>query len=590
MVLRASLNRHLRVLIPFAALGLQAACFELQALGQITLTNASSAAGLSTAHMPDTQCIGFGQYWMTGGIGIGDFNNDGWPDIFMIGGGLTADKLFMNNGDGTFTNLAAEWGVAVLHGGNGVAVGDYNNDGWLDIYVTSFGQAGIPGQPGKHRLYKNNGNGTFTNVAAQAGVNYTTTTVANGYGACWGDYDLDGKLDLFVTSWKDTSGGSNNGTGNRLFHNNGDGTFTDITSLALGNAFAGVWGFQGCLTDMNGDLFPELLVSADFKTSRYLVNNGNGTFASFTTASGTGKETNGMGQAVGDFNNDGLLDWYVTSIYLDDPPPNTNVGNMLYINQGANVYAEHSQLAGVNDGGWGWGTIAVDLDQDGYQDIIEVNGRNAGEWANEQEYLWHNNGDLTFTEISRAAGLDLGGDARAVAYLDADRDGDLDFLITVNSSTLRYYRNDTSNQGNWLQVTLDTSTNPLLASNGYGSRIIATAGGLTYVRYINGSPSYLATSQLMAHFGLGSAKLIDQLKIYWNRGNVTTLSNVTVNQFLIVHAPIPADITADGIVNVDDLLALINAWGACQTPCPADVDGNGTVNVDDLLALINNWG
>ena len=560
---------------------------------QITIQNSGSTVGLLATNAPDIQCMGIGQAWMTGGVGVGDFNNDGWPDLFVIGGGLAADKLFINNGDGTFTNQAATWGVAALHGGVGVAVGDYNKDGWQDIYVTSFGSPGQPGQPGKHRLYRNNGNGSFSEVAVQAGVNVTTTNVANGYGAAFGDYDLDGNLDLFVASWKDLIGIGNGGTGNRLFHNNGNGTFTDVTSAALGNAMAGVWGFQPAFVDMNGDRYPEILLTGDFGTSRYLINNANGTFTNFTSASGTGVDSNGMGQTVGDFNRDGILDWYVTSIFQDNPPPNIHDGNALYQGLGANLFQEISVAAGANDGGWGWGTIAVDLDRDGWTDIVEGNGRNAGEWANEREYLWRNNADGTFTEMGVAAGLDLAGDARGLVWLDADRDGDQDFIITVNNAPMRYYKNITPSKGAWLNLKFNTATNPLLAPNGFGTRVVLSAGGQSYVQYFSGGPSYLSTSELGLYFGLGNVGIIDQLQVFWSRGQVTTLSNVAVNQFLTIAAPIPSDINADGVVNVADLLAVINTWGPCPAPpaaCVADTNGDGIVNAADLLRVINNWG
>jgi enediyne biosynthesis protein E4 len=579
-------KRRASAVIAIAALGAP----DLSA--QIAVVDATESAGLTTNHMPDIPCLTIGQWWMTGGLAIGDFNRDNWPDVFVIGGGQTPDKLFINNGDGTFTNQAPQWGVSALHGGNGAAVGDFNRDGWPDLYVTSFGTPGQTGQPGKHRLYKNNGNGTFTEMAVAAGVNYTTTTTfPSGYGGCFGDYDLDGDLDLFVANWKDQSSSGNGGTGNRLFRNNGNSTFTDATPIAIPLGLQAVWGFQGAFVDMNGDHFPELLVAADFKSSRYLINNGNGTFTNFTTASGTGKDDNGMGQTVGDFNRDGLLDWYVTSIHKDNPLPGNNPGNMLYTNQGNHVYVENSIPAGVNDGGWGWGTVAVDLDNDGWDEIVEVNGRQGGsEWENELEYIYQNDSDGTFTRLPPTCGLTLAGEGRGLAWFDADRDGDQDFVITVNNGALRYYRNDTPNQGNWLRVVLSTQANPHLPPDGFGALVKVTAGEITWHRYMSGSPSYLATSEQSLHFGLGQIKAIDSLEVHWPRGQITTISNPVMNAFLTINAPIPADINANGSVNVDDLLAVINAWGPCPGVCAADTNASGAVDVDDLLEVINNWG
>ncbi|MCZ6603017.1 MAG: VCBS repeat-containing protein, partial [Planctomycetota bacterium] len=225
---------------------------------------------------------------------------------------------------------------------------------------------------------------------------------STGAGVALLDYDLDGDLDLCVVSyWGEHQG-------NRLFRNNGDETFTDVTDVALGMGVFEVWGFQPAFVDMNGDRYPELLISADYETSRYLVNNADGTFTDMTVASGTGLDDNGMGQAVGDFDNDGLLDWYVSSIHQLIPPPGHNSGNMLYVAQGSHCYVESSVATGTNDGGWGWGTVTVDLDNDTWLDIVEVKGRPAkgGEWINEPGKLFHNDGDGTFTEMAAATGFD----------------------------------------------------------------------------------------------------------------------------------------------------------------------------------------
>ncbi len=559
--------------------------------GQVVLVNRTAQAGLTSTHNVDIIGIPGTQEWQTGGLAVGDFNNDGWQDIFWIGGGLAADRLFINDGDGTFTNQAAAWGVAGPHCGNGAAVGDYDRDGWLDIYVTSFGPAGGCGTPGSHRLYHNNGNSTFTNVAAAAGVRYSCpqgTGNPAGYGAAWGDYDLDGDLDLCVTSWWGTA------DGNRLYRNNGDGTFTDVTVAALGGAVNGVWGFQPAFVDMNGDRWPELLIAADFLTSRYLINDGDGTFTDFTGPSGTGLDENGMGQAVSDVNLDGRFDWYVTSVYgVKTRPPGS--GNKLYLALAPHQFLEVAVFAGVADGGWGWGTVAVDLDHDGYEDLVEVNGRPApgSEWINVREKLFYNNGNGTFSEIGQAAGIDLADEGRGLVRFDADNDGDQDLMISTYEGPLTYYRNETPSIGHWLRVSLDTSTNPQLAPQGFGSRIAVTAGGETYMRFVSGDPSYLATSEPTAHFGLGGAAVIDELRIEWARGYDTVLTGAPADQHLVITAPVPGDLDASGGVGITDLLALLSAWGPCPAPpalCPADLDGDGIVGITDLLALLANWG
>jgi hypothetical protein len=567
-----------------------AACVVMSAGAQVSLTRWETEAGLVATHQPDEVGIPVIQDWQTGGLAVGDFNNDGCPDVFWIGGGGVGDKLFINNcdGTGTFTDQAKAWGLTELHCGNGAAAGDYDGDGLLDIYVTSFGMPGDSDNgPGQHRLYHNDG-GSFSEVAAAAGVAATCSEASGnpaGYGAAWGDYDLDGSLDLCVVSWWGDDGG------NRLFRNNGNGTFTDATDAALGSAVDGVWGFQPAFVDMNGDRFPELLIAADFESSRYLVNNRDGTFSDYTVASGTGLDDNGMGQAVVDINNDGQFEWYVTSVYSETPPPE-NPGNMLYWNVGVHTFVELSGFAGVNDGAWGWGTLPVDLDHDTWVDILEVNGRPSEPWANQPARLFYNNGNLTFNDIAGVAGFDHADEGRSLACLDADLDGDLDILVSTNSGPLAYYRNDTPGIGNWLRITLDTGPNPLLAPNGFGTRVIATVGGTAYHRYLSGHPSYLATSELTVHFGFDQETTVDELRVEWPKGYVTVLTDVAVNQQMTIVAPPIGDLDGDGVVGVTDFLDMLAAWGPCPDPpepCLSDLDNDGEVGVTDFLDLLAFW-
>ncbi len=389
------------------------------ALGQPNFIEAATDAGLAMTHAP-FQSAQWAIVVMTAGGAVGDFNNDGWQDLFVVSGGTEPDKLFINDGDGTFTDQAAAWGLTDQHRGVGAAVGDYNNDGWQDIYVTSLGLITAPVTTGAHRLYRNDAGTGFTEVAAAAGVNTTSTTQPDGFGSAFGDYDLDGDLDLFVAGWEFNS------AGNRLFRNNGDGTFTDVT-VAAGVLDLSVHGFAPHFVDMDGDRYPELLLAADFGTSRYFVNDGDGTFTDYTTESGTGLDGNGMGQAVGDINNDGLFDWYVSSIRTENTSLGT--GNMLYLNLGGHSYTEISVAAGANDGGWGWGTVAVDLFHDGLVDLVETNGWPSDEWVNEQAKVFANNGDLTFDEIAPTCGFSHIGQGRGLVNFDADNDGDQDFVV-----------------------------------------------------------------------------------------------------------------------------------------------------------------
>jgi hypothetical protein len=371
--------------IPLATLALSIALSGAVPASAQAFSDQTVAAGM--VHMTSLS-IDTSQRQMFSGGAVGDFNRDGWPDVFLLGGGSDGnpDSLFINNGDGTFTNRAAEWGVDYAHRGRGAAAGDFNNDGWPDIYVTSGGDLTDGDRVGVHRLYRNNGDGTFTDVAVSAGVNRNSFQYLTATGAAFGDYDLDGDLDLYVCGWEGVDS-------NRLFMNNGDETFTDATITAqIGFHF---FGFSPRFVDMNGDRYPELLVASDFFTSKYFLNNGDGTFTDATVASGTGLEHNGMGSTVADFNRDGLPDWYVTSIYDDETDKD---GNYLYINQGNDQYTVLPEPEGARNGGWGWGVDALDFDHDGFVDLIETNGWMPEQWATENSYLFRNNGNMTFSE------------------------------------------------------------------------------------------------------------------------------------------------------------------------------------------------
>ena len=503
--------------------------------------------------------MGDGAQMISGGA-AGDFNNDGWQDLFVIGGGYEADKLFINQKDGTFEDMAASAGLAELHMGSGVAVGDYNGDGWQDIYVTSMGAMGNMG-PGQHRLYHNNGDLTFTDVAIAAGVNQAAPIYADGTGASFGDYDLDGDLDLFVAGWRSPLEGNPAAPapalGNRLFRNNGNGTFTDVSATAVPEILADgsgpqeiLKGFSPCFADMDGDRYPELLMVGDFGTTLYFINDTDGTFTERIILGSTelGQEWSGMGSAIGDVNQDGRVDWFVTAIYdLDHIEQNgRGDGNKLYINQDStpHTFSEVAASAGVDDDGWGWGTVIVDLDHDGDEDIVATNGwefNDSGpeEFKDENAKIWLNDGTGTaFTEIDAAAiGLDHNLHGIGMMNLDYDNDGDQDIAITAYNDEFRLYRNDlTGNSTNWLRIFLNTQNAQSLAPNGIGSRIEVKVGNNTYYHYMNSCSHYLSQSEISAHFGLGDAAMIDEVKVIWADGSTTVMTDINVNQTLMIIA------------------------------------------------------
>jgi hypothetical protein len=567
------------------------------AAAQTAFVESAAASGIEMTFTPSPAFFP-GLSIMAGGGAVGDFDRDGRPDLFILGGGGVADRLYLNQG-GTFVNRAAEWGVAHAHLGGGVAVGDFDGDGWLDLFVTSYGPAAGPIGTGHHRLYRNlsaSGTPGFEQVAAARGV-ASSDTVPQAFGAAFGDHDLDGDLDLFVAGWFTNGAG-----GNRLYRNDG-GFFTDVTAAA-GIDAGGVHGFAPRFVDMDGDRFPEILLVADFETSRYWRNDGDGTFTDITAASGTGLDCNGMGSAIGDFDRDGRPDWYVTAIFRGESVPEDPCGNMLYMNGGDHAFIETAAASGVNDGWWGWGAVAADLDHDGLEDLVAVNGYQDDSfnraWGNRPSQIFRNlgtdpKGTVLFAEEAEASGFIHTGQGRGVARLDADGDGDQDIVVFATRAfgettwPVTLYLNQPPADRHWLRVSLDTAANSRLAPDGFGSRVIATSATLgSQTRWVDGGDHYLSHSEPTAAFGLGPDALVDALRVEWASGQVTTLSDLAADQSLTITAPRAEDVTADGLVGFADLLATISAWGPCPA-CAADVNGNGVIEFGDVVSILAGW-
>lgn len=565
-----------RAALVFAAASLTSAL----SAGTFSLSETAVPAGVTAVQIPSFFPLAKG---MLAGGAAGDFNRDGYQDIYVITGGSDVDRLYINNGDGTFTDQAASWGLLGAAYCAGVAVGDFNDDGWLDVFVTTHGAPGSGWAPGGHRLYRNNGDSTFTEMAAAAGVNTTSPFIGDGFGAAFGDYDLDGDLDLAVPGWV------NGSQSNRLFRNNGDETFTDVTSSILYD-MTNVRGFAVRFTDMDGDRYPELLWVADFFTSKYLKNNGDGTFTEMTAASGTGLDSNGMGTTIGDFNEDGLLDWYVTSIMHDGVPMVD--GNKLYVNQGNHVYTEMALTVGVDDGGWGWGTVAIDIDHDTDLDIVETNGWNEPEWIGENSKLFINDGSMNFTESSALHGLSHVGYGRGLINLDIENDGDQDLVVFTNQDRPFIYRNDLSGAGtNWIRLFFDTSAHADLAPDGFGTRVWITAGGKTRVHMLDGGSNYLAVSELSVHFGLGAATNVEEILVEWTNGRINRFPNLAPNQTLTLEPCFTAgDVDGNRVVDFADLNLVLSGWGTSVTPWrEGDADGDGDVDFDDINIVLAAW-
>jgi len=541
-------------------------------------TDVTLTAGISFAHANPEDTPGMP---MHSGGSVGDFNNDGWPDIFLAGGGESSDALFINNGDGTFTNEATDWGLTDTYRGTGASAADFDKDGWMDIMVTNQGDVPGPSMNGQHKLYRNNGNGTFTEIANSAGVT-TTDIVPNGYGATWGDIDLDGDLDLYLGGWRPSE--IETSIGSRLFENNGDGTFTDITESS-GFFDDELRGFGAIFADSDGDRYPEVFVAGDFGTSAYYINNRDGTFTqSIILDAGNGKVHNGMGTTIGDFNRDGKIDWFVTSIH-----PASDItaepGNRIYMNEGNHQFRELPEASGVYDGGWGWGAAANDFNHDGWQDIMMTDG-----WPNphpvtgesyldEQAYLFINDGDETFTEVAEDWGIDHSLQGRGLMTLDYDRDGDMDIVILANNDEAKLYRNDLIGpDANWLSVRLDTTDHPGIAPHGLGAQVSIDSNGVRQIVRIHGGANFLSRSELVAHFGTAGQTTIDELIVQWPDGFKTVLRDVAVNQNLDISAILPmiqdpmvrgqdADITVRGLQPGESALILGSVSGEGEGPC-----------------------
>lgn len=566
-------------LAPLAALAAPAV-----SCAQIMLTDVTPGSGLDLfSHNPNSLSVPGLLEWTMGGFGIADFDSDGWPDIFVPRGGVGTDRLFINGRNGTFVNAATAYGVAAVHAGNGVACADFDRDGDTDIFVTSFGSGSDNlGQVGKHRLYRNDG-GTFREVAVQAGVSTTSTSVSTAAGAAWGDIDLDGDLDLAVCGYSQTA------DGNRLFRNDG-GTFTDLTGS--GFAVQGTWGFQPLFVDTTGDGFPELLIAADFGTSRALRNQRNGTFAMATAEFGMGVDHNGMGICAADIDRNGAVDVVVTSIFNDNPPKDHHNGNALYLNSGAGACTQEAAARGCVDGGWGWGVVAADLDHDGWEDLVEVNGRNAGEWANEPEYIYRNTG-VGFERLAAETGFTVSADARCVGTLDFDRDGDLDLLVLMNTGPLRLFRNDSQRLGRWLELELRSDAGSRCAPHGFGAVVECEAGGATIRRWVHSGSGYQSSSEPLVHIGIPGKALVATVRVLWPSGQTSVRTGVALDSRVAIDAPPRADIDADGVIGPADVAAVVACWGsvdrAQRAVRAADANGDGAVNARDLTAVLSAW-
>ena len=497
---------------------------------------------------------------MSGGVILIDYDRDGWPDIYFtnaptvamaIKGEFSPGALYHNNHDGTFTDVTAKSGLNKPCFAMGGAVGDYDNDGWPDLYLTCLGG---------NILYHNNGDGTFTDVTAKAGV-------ADGRwstGASFGDYDDDGFVDLMVANYVDFHlndlpgfGSAPNckyrgisvqcgprglrGAGDALFHNNGDGTFTDVSKAAGVSDPEGYYGMGVIWADFNNTGKLDIYVAND-STPKFLYRNlGGGKFKDIGLQSGTavsedGSEQASMGIAVGDYNHTGRPSLYVTNF--------SDENDLLYRNDGDWNFSEVSYPSGVALPSlpWvKWGTAFVDLDNDGWLDLITVSGHvypqvdslPSGPSYREPKLLSMNQKDGTFCDASTEAGPALMEKraSRGLAVGDLFNDGNMDVVVGDIDGAPMILRNHGVPGRHWVSFELAGTKSNRLALN---ARLKIVAGGMTQTEEIHSGGSYLSQNDLRVHFGLGAATMIDSVEIRWPSGRVETLTNLAVDKFYSV--------------------------------------------------------
>ena len=495
-------------------------------------------------YMPET---------MGSGSLIFDYNDDGWPDIFLVNGGSLIDEklarsksaLFRNDGNGNFRDVSAEAGIERPGYGMGACAADYDTDGYVDLYLTNFGS---------NALYRNNGDGTFKDVTAAAGVDSPLWSTS----CAFSDIDKDGDLDLFVVSYVDFGLDNHkfcgdqsrgiqsychpniyNGLPDVLFRNESDGTFTDVTEEAEIAPSAGN-GMGIVFVDYDNDAWPDIFVANDSVPNFLYRNKGQGLFEETALWAGVAVASDsrpraGMGTDFGDIDNDGLADVIVTNL--------SNETHNLFRSLGDGLFVDITYPSGVGEATIpfvGFGTAFLDYDNDGDQDLVIVNGDvldNASELREKERYAQPNlllrNDGGKFTNITDTAGpgFELVKVSRGLSVGDLDNDGDLDLLISNNGQTADVLRNEGGNRNRSILVrAIGTVSN----RDGIGAKIEVTVGDKKQWREVRAGSSYESQSDLRVHFGLGQASVVDRLVVRWPSGNIDAMTDVEADQIITV--------------------------------------------------------
>ncbi|HEV2488929.1 MAG TPA: CRTAC1 family protein [Candidatus Acidoferrales bacterium] len=519
----------------------------------ITFQDVTIAAGIHFIHNNGA----FGKMWLPEAMGSGvafiDYDHDGWPDILLINGEdwpghlrrHTFMALYRNNHNGMFTDVTRQAGLDVEMYGMGAAVGDYDNDGCDDIFVTALGQS---------HLFHNNCNGTFTDVTKQAGLwgpNEFST------GAAWVDYDHDGHLDLLVANYVQWTPATDifctldgktksyctpqaySGTSVRLWHNNGNGTFTDVTKQAgLYNPMSKSLGIA--ILDANHDGWPDIFISNDTEPNKLYINNKNGTFTERAVMSGVGfSETGvaraGMGTDAADYDHSGNPSILVSNFSNQMLALYHNEGNGLFVDEAPHSEIGHSSLLTL-----GFGCFFLDYDNDGWPDIFVANGHIQRDIQNVQRQvhyaepplLFRNLGGGKFADVTSQMGASFNAPrvARGAAYADVFNDGRLDILISTNSGPAFLFRNEGAANRSLRIKLVGVKSN----RDGIGAVVKLTAGGMAQDKMLTSGSSYLSSSELVLTFGLGENAKADEIEIRWPSGQVEHLQDVAAGQTITV--------------------------------------------------------
>lgn len=498
------------------------------ARGQVAwrFTDATGAAGVTAVHAYPPGPTTLGQR-AAGGVAVGDLDGDGALDLYVVGGSAGRNQLLHNRGDGTFVDVGVPAGVA-LEGvsGSGPLCFDYDGDGRLDLFVGAV-------DGGQVALFHNQGDGTFADVTAGSGlVAPGGASALHTISATAGDYDGDGWLDLFLSHWQSPAPTCH------LWRNLAGASFAcaDHDAGLDGLAPDGIdLTFTGNFADIDADGAPDLLITGDFGHSSVWHNRGGGAFERLTLP--VISDENGMGSAIGDYDDDGDLDWFVSSVFDGDGVVEGDwgtTGNRLYRNHGDRTFDDQTTPAGVRDANWGWGSTFADLDNDGRLDLVVVNGWPQGspQFRDSPSRLFIAEPAGGFVDRAAALGVDDRGDGRGVAALDYDGDGDLDLFVANNNGPYRLYRNDGGRAaGHFLSIALRAPAPNVFA---VGARVRVSAGGREQLREIRAGTSYVSQDPLAAHFGLGAAVRVDRLEVTWPGGARTVLDDVGADQTLTI--------------------------------------------------------